>query len=416
MLCAGAGAPHQRDYPAHRRKRLTGRQSWPRSPSPSSLIPAWPALGMCTRDACAWPTSPWRSRRGQVPHTSARKFISAKGDGAWQGARAIKSPVPPNVVSIYKQSKQLWPVFTRMRRTGGHYHPGRCANARCAAVTSHTLGTPEWSQPSGHSRLQARSTCQKGTLQMSTRRATSSWTRAIQRQVGVITRRAVRTSSKMVKQTLQRSAKASKRRAAPKKLAGWHSGLALGPKGLRRYHLYQPPHVRATSTCALLVMLHGCAQDAQGVAASTRMNRLAASAGFMVVNPEQERLANLQACWNWFDTRSGRALAEAASIVAVIDQICATHPVEPRRRRRRIAGFRQIRHVSPSWRLEPHSSYSRPRRSAAGATLVGSLRWALGLTRSRHTHHLANLITSCGRIGLRVQRDLLRVQRPRRRV
>lgn len=166
---------------------------------------------------------------------------------------------------------------------------------------------------------------------MSTRRSTSFWTRAIQRQVGVITRRAVRAGSKMVKQTLQRSAKASKQRAAPTRQAGRQTGVALGPKGLRRYHLYKPPQVRAASKCPLLVMLHGCAQDAQGLAASTRMNRLAASAGFMVVYPEQERLANLQACWNWFDTRSGRALAEAASIVAVIDQVCAMHPVEPRR-------------------------------------------------------------------------------------
>lgn len=165
---------------------------------------------------------------------------------------------------------------------------------------------------------------------MSTRRATGFWTRAIQRQVGVITRRAVRASGKLVKQTLKKSVKASKKHAVPKTLAGRQSGMALGPKGLRRYHLYKPPQVRSASKCALVVMLHGCAQDADGFAASTRMNRLAASAGFMVVYPEQDRLANLQACWNWFDTRSGRALAEAASIVAVIDQVCAAHPVEPR--------------------------------------------------------------------------------------
>lgn len=166
---------------------------------------------------------------------------------------------------------------------------------------------------------------------MGTRRAKSFWTRAIQRQVGAITRRAVRASSKMVKQSLKQSVTVSKQRAAPKKQAGWRSGMALGPKGLRRYRLYKPPQVRAASKCALVVMLHGCAQDADSFAASTRMNRLAATAGFMVVYPEQDRLANLQACWNWFDTRSGRALAEAASIVAVIDQVCAAHPVEPRR-------------------------------------------------------------------------------------
>ena len=163
---------------------------------------------------------------------------------------------------------------------------------------------------------------------MGTRRMKGFWTRTVQRQMAAATRRAVRVGSKLLKQSLQKQAKASKKRAAPKKPAGLHTGMAVGPKGVRRYHLYKPPQTRATTKRALLVMLHGCAQDATGFAASTRMNRLAASAGFMVVYPEQDRLANLQGCWNWFDIRSGRALAEAASIVAVVDQVCAAHPVD----------------------------------------------------------------------------------------
>jgi poly(hydroxyalkanoate) depolymerase family esterase len=78
-------------------------------------------------------------------------------------------------------------------------------------------------------------------------------------------------------------------------------------------------------------MLHGCAQDAQSFAASTKMNRLAQVERFMVLYPEQDRLSNLQNCWNWYDTRTGRAQREANSIGAAVEQICLTKPVDRQR-------------------------------------------------------------------------------------
>ena len=72
----------------------------------------------------------------------------------------------------------------------------------------------------------------------------------------------------------------------------------------------------------LMVMLHGCGQDAKSFAASTRMNVVAARERFLVLYPEQDRLANASGCWNWFDTRSGRAHGEAALIMAAIGQVC----------------------------------------------------------------------------------------------
>ncbi|MDP9045377.1 MAG: PHB depolymerase family esterase, partial [Pseudomonadota bacterium] len=70
---------------------------------------------------------------------------------------------------------------------------------------------------------------------------------------------------------------------------------------------------------------------------STRLHLLAAREGFLLLVPEQERLANPQGCWNWFDTRSGRAYAEAASVVAAVDQACALHGADPARVA--VAGF-----------------------------------------------------------------------------
>ena len=84
-------------------------------------------------------------------------------------------------------------------------------------------------------------------------------------------------------------------------------------------------------------MLHGCSQDAAAFATSTRMNRIAARERFLVLYPEQDRLANAQGCWNWFDTDSGRAHVEAALILQAIDQACLLYPVD--RKRVAVAGL-----------------------------------------------------------------------------
>ena len=44
--------------------------------------------------------------------------------------------------------------------------------------------------------------------------------------------------------------------------------------------------------------------------------------------PEQDRLANAQGCWNWYERRSGKADAEAATLMAAVDQACGLYPVD----------------------------------------------------------------------------------------
>jgi poly(hydroxyalkanoate) depolymerase family esterase len=78
-------------------------------------------------------------------------------------------------------------------------------------------------------------------------------------------------------------------------------------------------------------MLHGCGQDAAEFARATRMNRIAARERFLVLYPEQDRLANPQRCWNWYEIRSRRAYGEAAIIRAAIDQVCLLYPVDAQR-------------------------------------------------------------------------------------
>ena len=98
-----------------------------------------------------------------------------------------------------------------------------------------------------------------------------------------------------------------------------------------------PPDVKFSERLPLMVMLHGCGQDANTFAASTRMNRIAMRERFLVLYPEQDRLANGHGCWNWFDTRTGRAHGESALIMKAIDQVCLLYPVD--RTRVAIAGL-----------------------------------------------------------------------------
>jgi poly(hydroxyalkanoate) depolymerase family esterase len=127
-------------------------------------------------------------------------------------------------------------------------------------------------------------------------------------------------------------------RSRPPAGAGsWLMGLVMAADGPRRYYLFRPAGVRFGERLPLLVMLHGCHQDAKSFADSTRMNALATRERFLVLYPEQPRLSNPQGCWNWFDTQSGRAFAEAAWIMKAVDQVCVLYAAD--RERVAVAGL-----------------------------------------------------------------------------
>lgn len=126
--------------------------------------------------------------------------------------------------------------------------------------------------------------------------------------------------------------RAMQTRAAPPRGPGnWLPGLAVAPGGMRAYHLYRPPDIAFGERLPVLVMLHGCHQDAKSFAVSTRMNTLAARERFLVLYPEQDRIANAQGCWNWFETRSGLAQREAQIVLAAVQQVCLLHRGDPQR-------------------------------------------------------------------------------------
>lgn len=163
---------------------------------------------------------------------------------------------------------------------------------------------------------------------MRKRSATSFWTRALKRHMVVVTRSALRAGRTVQKLGAVRQVPRNPKKHATPNKKNWRAGAAASPAGVRRYQLFTPPSGVPTQGFPLMVMLHGCGQDGCGMAASTRMNQLATTANFMVLYPEQDRLANVHACWNWFDTRAGRAQREVVSILSTIEQVCAAHAVD----------------------------------------------------------------------------------------
>ncbi len=169
---------------------------------------------------------------------------------------------------------------------------------------------------------------------MARRTAGSAWAKAIERSFVAMTRNTLRVGTRAAGAAIKQSAK---HRKPPPGEGDWIPGIAMGLAGARRYRLYRPTGVTIGERLPLMVMLHGCGQDANSFARSTRMNRVAARERFLVLYPEQDRLANAQGCWNWFDTRSGRGHGEADLIMHAIDQVCVLYGVD--RTRVAVAGL-----------------------------------------------------------------------------
>jgi poly(hydroxyalkanoate) depolymerase family esterase len=113
--------------------------------------------------------------------------------------------------------------------------------------------------------------------------------------------------------------------------AGWVSRLAVAAGGTRRFLVYVPAGVRSEERLPLVLMLHGCGQDAQGFARLTRMSRVAARERFIVACAEQDRFSHGQRCWHWYSIRSRRAFTEAGILLAAVEQTCLLHPADPGR-------------------------------------------------------------------------------------
>ncbi len=116
--------------------------------------------------------------------------------------------------------------------------------------------------------------------------------------------------------------------------AQWLEGSFAHQGRQLAYRLYVPPSPEGSVATArpLVVMLHGCTQDAADFAAGTRMNELAREAGAVVLYPEQNAHANAQRCWNWFKPlHQGAERGEPALIAALVRSLVPAYGVDASR-------------------------------------------------------------------------------------
>jgi poly(hydroxyalkanoate) depolymerase family esterase len=100
--------------------------------------------------------------------------------------------------------------------------------------------------------------------------------------------------------------------------------------GNLRARYYVPAGLEGAA--ALVVVLHGCTQNAAVYDHGSGWSKLADRHGFILLYPEQQRTNNPMLCFNWFSAEdAGRGMGEAASIKSMVDALSRLHPVDPAR-------------------------------------------------------------------------------------
>jgi len=115
---------------------------------------------------------------------------------------------------------------------------------------------------------------------------------------------------------------------APTELPGTWQSLNLGLTPLPgelvpqlAYRLYIPSG--AKGALPVVVMLHGCQQTPENLAAGTRMNALAEREGFIVAYPQQPLRRSVHRCWQWFDLTASQGGREAQALALLIDELAS---------------------------------------------------------------------------------------------
>ena len=113
----------------------------------------------------------------------------------------------------------------------------------------------------------------------------------------------------------------------------WHGWLASGPWiwPARDYLLYVPRGYGGWRRRPLIVLIHGCKQTPEEIAAATRIATRADENGWLVLLPRQAAKANPWSCWNWFDTATSAGKGEAAIVAAQVKSVRRSYRVHPRK-------------------------------------------------------------------------------------
>lgn len=108
------------------------------------------------------------------------------------------------------------------------------------------------------------------------------------------------------------------------------TGSYTGPEGTRAWRLAVP--AGGGNNRPVIVMLHGCLQDAADLARGSQFDAAAERFGALVLYPEQPISANPRKCWNWFDeAHQQRGRGEPALLAALVNEVVAKHQGDPSR-------------------------------------------------------------------------------------
>jgi poly(hydroxyalkanoate) depolymerase family esterase len=132
--------------------------------------------------------------------------------------------------------------------------------------------------------------------------------------------------------------------------------------GALKMFCYLPPN--RPKRPALVVVLHGCGQNAAGYDHGAGWSTLAKRYGFALLMPEQQSANNANSCFNWFNPDDvARDSGEAASIRQMIAKMVADHHIH--RRRIYITG------LSAGGAMTTAMLATYPEIFAAGAVIAG---------------------------------------------
>jgi poly(hydroxyalkanoate) depolymerase family esterase len=118
--------------------------------------------------------------------------------------------------------------------------------------------------------------------------------------------------------------------APGKYLSGYHSArLDSGLSRRLQYWLFIPDN--APAPMPLLVMLHGCEQSATQFADGTRMNQVAASAGYAVLYPQQSLATHPHRCWKWYDRDTQQGGGDVRLLMGMLAKVIDNYAIDRQR-------------------------------------------------------------------------------------
>jgi poly(hydroxyalkanoate) depolymerase family esterase len=109
----------------------------------------------------------------------------------------------------------------------------------------------------------------------------------------------------------------------------FETGSYNGIFGTRSYKVYLPKGLDKTKKASVVVMIHGCEQNAADFAAGTRITQWADKEKFIVLLPEQNPAYNPYKCWNWVLPVNNARTGETDVIIEMLDAVLKKYNADP---------------------------------------------------------------------------------------